>query len=111
MATEARPYTSPATVHPVSLYEVLKVERTASLMEIKSVYWSLAKMYHEDKAEIESNGRDFIEIHNAYATLFDPATRALYDLSLGNTTSQFSNQRGPFGFGVGFYKTRRWETD
>ncbi|KAF3975329.1 hypothetical protein CMV_001399 [Castanea mollissima] len=141
-ATEARPYTSPATVHPASLYEVLKVERTASLTEIKSAYRSLAKMYHpdamiqqhhhhhhhhqdEDKAEIESDsesdGRDFIEIHNAYATLSDPAARALYDLSLGNTTSQFSNQRGPFGFGVGFgfsapnqtgfYTTRRWETD
>ncbi|XP_075671291.1 chaperone protein dnaJ 11, chloroplastic [Castanea sativa] len=134
-ATEARPYTSSATVHPTSLYEVLKVERTASLTEIKSAYRSLAKMYHpdamiqqhhhqdEDKAEIESDsesdGIDFIEIHNAYATLSDPVARALYDLSLGNTTSQFSNQRGPFGFGVGFgfstpnptgfYMTRRWK--
>ncbi|XP_050246181.1 chaperone protein dnaJ 11, chloroplastic [Quercus robur] len=137
-ATEARPYSSSAAVHPASLYEVLRVERTASLTEIKMAYRSLAKMYHpdamiqqhhhqdeEDKPEIESDsesdGRDFIEIHNAYATLSDPAARALYDLSLGNTTSQFSNQRGPFGFGVGFgfsapnrtgfYPTRRWETD
>ena len=136
-ATEARPYSSSAAVHPASLYEVLRVERTASLTEIKTAYRSLAKMYHpdamiqqhhqdeEDKPEIEldseSDGRDFIEIHNAYATLSDPAARALYDLSLGNTTSQFSNQRGPFGFGVGFgfsapnrtgfSPTRRWETD
>ena len=82
------------------------MERTASLMEIKTAYRSLAKMYHpdamiqqhhqdEDKPEIESdselNGRYFIEIHNVYATLSDPVACALYDLSLGNTTSQFSN--------------------
>ncbi|KAK9989169.1 hypothetical protein SO802_029408 [Lithocarpus litseifolius] len=54
------------------------------------------------ESDSESDGRDFIEIHNVYATLSDPAARALYDLSLGNITSQFSNQRGLFGFGVGF---------
>ena len=104
-------------MHPASLYEVLREERTASLTEIKTAYQSLAKMYHpnamiqqhhqdEDKLEIESDsksdGRDFIEIHNTYATLSDLVARALYDLSLGNTTSRFNNQRGPFGFGVGF---------
>ena len=136
MATEARPYSLLATVHLASLYEVLRVERTALLKEIKTAYRSLAKMYHsdpmiqqlhqdEDKPEIqsdsESDDRDFIEIHNTYATLSDLVACVLYDLSLGNTTSQFHNQRGPFGFGVGFrfstpnqiefYPTRRWETN
>jgi DnaJ-domain-containing protein 1 len=127
-ATEVRPAAAP----PSSLYEVLKVKRTASLTEIKTAYRSLAKMYHPDamiyhhpeekpaesESELESSdGRDFIEIHNAYATLSDPAARAMYDLSLGG---QY-NQGRPFGFGVGFgfpesnrggfYTTRRWETD
>ncbi|XP_023900887.1 uncharacterized protein LOC112012727 [Quercus suber] len=116
-AIEARPYSSSVPMHSRSLYEVLRVERTTSLMEIKTAYQSLAKMYHldamiqqhhqdEDKPEIEldseSDGRDFIEIHNAYATLSNSVARALYNLSLGNTISQFSNQRGPFGFGIGF---------
>ena len=117
MATEARLYSLSAVVHLASLYEVLRVERTALLKEIKTTYQSLAKMYHpdamiqqhhqdEDKPEIqldsESDDRDFIEIHNTYATLSDPVACALYDLSLGNTTSQFNNQRGPFGFDIGF---------
>ena len=73
------------------------------------------------KSDSELDDRDFIEIHNTYMMLSDPAAHALYDLSLGNTTSQFNNQRGPFGFSVGFrfstpnqtrfYPTRRWETD
>ncbi|KAK7860313.1 chaperone protein dnaj [Quercus suber] len=105
-AIEARPYSSSVPMHSRSLYEVLRVERTTSLMEIKTAYQSLAKMYHldamiqqhhqdEDKPEIEldseSDGRDFIEIHNAYATLSNSVARALYNLSLGNTISQFNS--------------------
>ncbi len=91
-----------------SLYEVLRVKPTALPMEIKTVYKSLAKMYHPDA--VRSNGQDFMEIHNAYATLSDPAARSLYDLSLG---AQFQGR--PFDFSArnraGFYTTRRWETD
>ena len=88
---------------------------------------TMIQQHHQDedkpeiKSDFKSDGRDFIEIHNTYATLSDPAARAVYDLSLGDTTSQFNNQRGPFGFDVGFrfstpnqtgfYPTRRWETD
>ncbi|KAK3427425.1 hypothetical protein EUGRSUZ_F03659 [Eucalyptus grandis] len=67
-----------------SLYEVLRVERTASPTEIKGAYRTLAKLYHPDAlspVEAGSDGRDFLEIHDAYATLSDPSARALYDLS------------------------------
>ncbi|XP_021740820.1 chaperone protein dnaJ 11, chloroplastic-like [Chenopodium quinoa] len=97
-----------------SFYEVLRVNRHASALEIKAAYRNLAKLYHPDSSS-KSDGGDFIQIHNAYETLSDPAARALYDLSLG------------FGIGIGigigigdpnssFYTvgrrpTRRWETD
>ncbi|KAI4306267.1 hypothetical protein L6164_029560 [Bauhinia variegata] len=101
---------------PESLYEVLRVDRNASTREIKSAYRNLAKLYHPDTAvnRSESDGRDFIEIHNAYATLADPSARALYDLSL------VARQRGrSFSYAVGIqmnpssgcYPTQRWETD
>ncbi|CAL5402591.1 unnamed protein product [Camellia sinensis] len=96
-----------------SLYEVLKVKRSASPMEIKTAYRNLAKMYHPDSASQSesSDGRDFIEIHNAYATLSDPAARALYDLSLGAGSGRRLFGYDSIGNRSGFYPTRRWETD
>ncbi|KAK4355131.1 hypothetical protein RND71_024102 [Anisodus tanguticus] len=99
----------------VSLYEVLRVNRDASVKEIKAAYRNLAKLYHPDSATmLEESGssrpdptRSFIEIHEAYATLSDPSARALYDLklfSVGGTRRRGFNR-------TGFYPTRRWETD
>ncbi|XP_050236046.1 chaperone protein dnaJ 11, chloroplastic [Mercurialis annua] len=94
----------------MSLYEMLRVNKTASQMEIKTAYRSLAKLYHPDAIvhydeEVRSDGHDFMEIHNAYETLSDPAARALYDLSL--EASALRRRR----FTDGYYPTRRWETD
>ncbi|KAK9268551.1 hypothetical protein L1049_000305 [Liquidambar formosana] len=93
---------------PASLYEVLRVKQNASPMEIKTAYRTLAKMYHPDAAASESDGRDFIELHNAYSTLSDPAARAVYDLSLGVGGRSFGYSAGNRSQ---FYTTRRWETD
>ncbi|KAF4349499.1 hypothetical protein F8388_008442 [Cannabis sativa] len=66
-----------------SFYDVLRVKHNASQTEIKMAYRNLAKLYHPDVAEDEddsiSDGLDFIEIHNAYATLSDPSARAIGD--------------------------------
>jgi DnaJ-class molecular chaperone len=48
---------------PSSLYEMLRVKWTTSPTEIKTAY-------HPDA--VQSDGQDFMEIHNAYATLSDP---------------------------------------
>ncbi|KAK7320294.1 hypothetical protein VNO77_29632 [Canavalia gladiata] len=98
-----------------SLYEVLRIKQNASAVEIKSAYRNLAKVYHPDSAvrPSESDERDFIEIHDAYETLSDPSSRALYDLSLMPThcgNRSFSLSVDPNG-SSGFYQTRRWETD
>ena len=99
-----------ATVTPASLYEVLLVKANASQTKIKMAYQSLAKLHHPDAssaADMESDDREFIEIHNTYATLSDLAARAMYDLSLSA-----SDRRSSIGFrSSGFYSTRRWETE
>ncbi|GMN59900.1 hypothetical protein TIFTF001_028993 [Ficus carica] len=101
-----------------SLYEVLRVKRNASATEIKTAYRSLAKLYHPDASLESESESDFIALHNAYATLSDPAARATYDLSLGRpyystmaATSPYSSSSPASAFGSGFYSTRRWETD
>ncbi|KAK1582343.1 hypothetical protein Q3G72_014105 [Acer saccharum] len=95
-----------------SLYEVLRVDPTASMTEIKTAYRSLAKVYHPDLSVASSDGRDFIEIHNAYETLSDPAARAVYDLSLvGNNNNRRRTTSFDFSGRGGFYPSRRWETD
>ncbi|XP_041997388.1 chaperone protein dnaJ 11, chloroplastic-like [Salvia splendens] len=97
-----------------SLYEVLRVKRNASQVEIKTAYRTLAKLHHPDararfmnsSIATSADGGDFIEIHNAYATLSDPNARAEYDLNLT------VDPRGPGVSGCRrFYQTRRWETD
>ncbi|CAA7016337.1 unnamed protein product [Microthlaspi erraticum] len=106
----AEPYVTESVRRRVSsLYELLKVNETASLTEIKTAYRSLAKVHHPDASE--SDGRDFMEIHKAYATLADPTTRAIYDSTLG-----FRRRRvhaGAMGRPAGrvYTSTRRWETD
>ncbi|CAN6982286.1 unnamed protein product [Brassica oleracea var. botrytis] len=92
-----------------SLYELLRVDETASLTEIKTAYRSLAKVFHPD-ASSESDGRDFMEIHKAYATLADPTTRAIYDSTLGARGRRV--YAGATGRTSRVYPTtRRWETD
>src|SRR6478672_10656251 len=61
-------------------YEVLSVTRTATDVEIKKAYRSLAVQYHPDKnpgnAEAEEK---FKEAAEAYAILSDAQKRAAYD--------------------------------
>ncbi|KAF8410906.1 hypothetical protein HHK36_003443 [Tetracentron sinense] len=90
-----------------NLYQVLRIKETASPVEIKTAYRSLAKLYHPDAASSESDGGDFIEIHNAYATLSDPTARALYDQSI----SAGRRFRYSAGNRPGFCGSVRWETD
>ncbi|KAM7499053.1 hypothetical protein LguiA_023467 [Lonicera macranthoides] len=96
---------------PPSLYDVLQVNRNASQSEIKSAYRRLAKMYHPDATESDSDGRDFMKIHSAYATLSDPSAKSLYDLSLSRGLDRRSFGYSTGGYQSGFYTTRKWETD
>ena len=59
-----------------NFYERLKVDKDATIEEIKKAYRLLAKTYHPDKGGDEEV---FKEIQEAYATLSEPDKRARYD--------------------------------
>ncbi len=61
-------------------YEVLGVERAASVEEIKKSYRKLAVKYHPDKNPGDKAAEDqFKELGEAYEILCDPQQRANYD--------------------------------
>ncbi|KAJ6800087.1 chaperone protein dnaJ 11, chloroplastic-like [Iris pallida] len=85
-----------------SLYEVLRVEETASVGEIKAAYRTLAKRFHPD-VDPDGNGSEFLEIRRAYSTLSDAEEREMYDRSL--------TWRVGFCVEPRMRVRRRWETD
>lgn len=64
-------------------YEILGIERSASLAEIKKRYRELARKHHPDVTSDKTNGaKDFIQITEAYKVLIDPIKRKSYDYTL-----------------------------
>jgi len=60
-------------------YEVLGVQRTASVDEIKDAYRKLAMQYHPDRNKAPDAEEKFKEISEAYAVLSDTEKRRQYD--------------------------------
>lgn len=65
----------------INHYKVLNISETASKLEIKKAYRSLAVRYHPDKNYSEDSHK-FIRIKEAYDILIDPVLRKKYDLEL-----------------------------
>ena len=77
---------------PRDYYEVLGLERSATLQEIKSAYRKLAVRYHPDRNQGDSAAEEkFKEAAEAYAVLSDADKRRRYD--------RFGHQATPSGGG------------
>lgn len=75
-------------------YEVLGVQKDATLEEIKKIYKKLAKKYHPDLNQGNKEAEQkFIEIKEAYDTLSDEGKRKSYDAKLNGGGSDSSYQQ------------------
>lgn len=66
----------------MSFYELLGIPETGSLPEIKQAYKQLARKYHPDVSppgRVKEYTERFIRVQEAYETLSDPRSRAMYD--------------------------------
>lgn len=64
-------------------YELLGVERNATVAEISAAYRKLALSYHPDRikdpALVQQFSKKFKEVTDAFQTLIDPSKRAIYN--------------------------------
>ncbi|KAJ4956294.1 hypothetical protein NE237_013077 [Protea cynaroides] len=68
-----------------NFYQLLGISESGSISEIKQAYKELARKYHPDVSppeRIAEYTKRFIQVHEAYETLSDPNSRALYDRDL-----------------------------
>merc|ERR1719191_542011 len=64
---------------PTDYYEVLGLERNATLADIKKAYRQLALKYHPDKNKDPEAVQIFIDVQKAYEVLSDTDLRRKYD--------------------------------
>ena len=82
-------------------YEVLGVEKTASVEEIKKAYRKKAIQFHPDKNPGDKQAEEnFKEAAEAYDVLSDPQKRQRYD-QFGHAGVGGASQGGGFGGGGG----------
>uniref|UniRef100_A0A0D9XAJ6 J domain-containing protein n=1 Tax=Leersia perrieri TaxID=77586 RepID=A0A0D9XAJ6_9ORYZ len=104
-----------------TLYDVLGLRAGATVREIKAAYRRLARERHPDVA---GGADEFVRLHDAYATLSDPDTRARYDRDVFVAVAAMSRGGGGGGayhrptpaappwYGAAARRPRRtWETD
>jgi len=105
-------------------YEILGIDKSANVDEIKKAYRKLAMKYHPDKNPGDKEAENkFKEVSEAYEVLKNPEKRATYDrfghaglsgstggygggfdFDLSDALRNFMNNFGGFDFGVGGFE-------
>lgn len=92
------------------LYDVLNVQRGASVDEVRSAFRDLSRIYHPDKhgggssSSTSGVGGAFMRVHHAYRILSDDVLRGFYDrygLPGIRLTEQLSDEEGDAAAGGG----------
>src|ERR1051326_8788706 len=93
-----------ATTEKRDYYEVLGLQRSATLDDIKKAYRKLAAKYHPDKNPGDASAEEkFKEVQNAYDTLSDADKRKQYDtFGTANGRPGFDPRNFNFGSGGNF---------
>lgn len=83
----------------MNYYQILHIDKNSTCREIKKHYYQLAKKYHPDKNNNNSQKcEDFKLLSEAYSTLSNPKKRYLYDLELLLKEYSFLNDSFQFQF-------------
>ncbi|KAJ9169795.1 hypothetical protein P3X46_017946 [Hevea brasiliensis] len=72
-------------INAQSFYDLLGISESGTLSEIKKAYKQLARKYHPDVSPpgyTEEYTKRFIQVQEAYETLCDSKSRALYDMDM-----------------------------
>lgn len=76
------------------LYQILEVDKNATLEEIKKSYWKLIRESHPDKAgSTAENNEKFSQIRQAYEVLSDPGRRLGYDRYMNVSNGSYRRQQ------------------
>jgi curved DNA-binding protein len=80
-------------------YEILGVEKTADVEEVRLQYRKLAMEYHPDHNPDNPEAEEkFKEIAEAYGVLTDPAKRREYDVFVARGGTRPNHQQGGFSY-------------
>ncbi len=82
-------------------YNVLGLQKGASVDDVKKAYKKLAKQYHPDVSSHPEAEKKFKEIVEAYQVLSDPEKKQNYD-NYGDAYKNFQGYSQGFGQGQGF---------
>ncbi|GLU07967.1 hypothetical protein SLE2022_249040 [Rubroshorea leprosula] len=94
-----------------SFYDLLGISETGTILEIKQAYKRLVRRYHPDVSPSErivENTKMFIQVQEAYETLSDPKSRAVYDGDLVRGLHRAFSARGRSQYSQNMSEKNEW---